>query len=131
MRVNPSRFNQLPLENMRRAIDHNTTFGYDSLDGVDVPTQYNSFNRSLDQSLFNGSVDSLDSLVSQSPMSPIKPGFISEENAPYMNFDEHREFLKESQQAARDRKQEKSRIAKQRALEKDERYKLNQEKANK
>ena len=52
MRVNPSRFNQLPLENMRRAIDHNTTFGYDSLDGVDVPTQANNFNTPLDQSLF-------------------------------------------------------------------------------
>ena len=52
IRANPSRFNQLPLENMRRAIDHNTTFGYDSLDGVDVPTQANNFNTPLDQSLF-------------------------------------------------------------------------------
>ena len=36
LRANPSRFNQLPLQNMRRPIDNNTTFGYDSLDGVDV-----------------------------------------------------------------------------------------------
>jgi len=108
LRANPSRFNQLPLQNMRRPIDNNTTFGYDSLDGVDVPTQYNSFNRSLDQSLFNGSVDSLDSLVSQSPMSPIKKAFITEENAPYMNFEEHRQFVKDSQQAAINKKQENS-----------------------
>jgi len=128
IRANPSRFNRLPLQNLRRPIDNNTTFGYDQNDGIDVPTQYNSFARTLDQSLFKDSSESLDSLETQSPQ---KQGFVTEENAPYLDYQEHRKFLKESQQASFNRKQEKVRIAKQKALEKDERYRRSQEKANK
>ena len=128
IRANPSRFNQMPLENMRRPIDNNTTFGYDERDGIDVPSQFNSFNRTIDQSLFQDSADSLNSLETQIPL---EPGFITEENAPYMNFKEHQSFVKESQQAALNKKQEKSRIAKEKALEKQERYRLSQEKQNK
>ena len=104
IRANPSRFNQMPLQNMRRPIDNNTTFGYDEQDGVDVPSQLNSFNRTIDQSLFQDSTESINSLETESSL---EPGFITEENAPYLTLEETRASVRETREAAENKKQQK------------------------
>ena len=104
IRANPSRFNQIPLENMRRPIDNKTTFGYDERDGIDVPSQFNSFSRGLDQSLFKDSSNSLDSLETQIPL---EPGFITDEFAPYLTLEETRASVRETREAAENKKQQK------------------------
>ena len=104
IRANPSRFNQIPLQNMRRSIDNNITFGYDRNDGIDVPTQVNDFNQTIDPSLFQDSTDSLNSLETQIPL---EPGFITEENAPYLTLEETRASVRETREASENKKQQK------------------------